>query len=362
MPLIKDRRYVCWCLALALMLPGPLSAAEADDAYARGYAEGLLASRYPDKRIQVLHVEDERVLLAVEGCLSEADRTAIELALLASNRIKGVDWNDFMRCADAAPAPEAKPMAETVVEPLPPYAIFAPLLADPRQPQFSMRYQRYHSSVSEFNAAAVSFGEYFGFASGLWRDASISQVGLQGAVFGLFNLDAPSSDLVNADYWIGIPLSYRHGPWSVLTRLYHQSSHLGDEFLLGHPGVNRINLSYEELEAIGSLDLDSVRLYGGGGYMVHSEPNLRPWHFQGGLEGRKRHAIREFDFVAALDLQSREEQGWGWNRSYQAGFAYMPRGGREIRLMLEHFNGFSPNGQFYQDRLRYTGFGFFFGF
>src|SRR3569623_753759 len=212
-------------------------------------------------------------------------------------------------------------MAETVVEPLPPYAIFAPLLADPRQPQFSVRYPRYHSSGSEFTAAAVSFGEYFGFASGLWRAASISQVGLQGAVFGLFNLDAPASDLGNADYWIGIPLSYRRGPWSVLTRLYHQSSHLGDEFLLGHPGVNRINLSYEELEAIGSLDLDSERLFGGGGYMVHSEPNLRPWDFQVGEEGRNRLAIREFDFVTALELLCREVLGWGWKRSYLAGCA-----------------------------------------
>lgn len=350
------------CLGVALAFPREGIAAE--DAYVHGYADAVLASRYEDKKITVLSVQDGQVLLAVPGCLTEADRASVELSLLAGGQVKSVAWNEFAQCetpavAVAVPAPDA----EAVIEPLPPYQIFAPLLADPRQPQFSMRYQRYDSAVAEFNAAMVSFGEYFGFASGLWRDASISQIGLQGAVFGLFNLDAASFDLVNADYWIGIPLSYRRGSWSVLTRLYHQSSHLGDEFLLGNPGINRINLSYEDLEVLVSLDLNSVRIYGGGGYILHSEPSLKRGHIQGGIEGRKRHLVSDLDLVAAVDLQSRDEHGWWrWSRSFQAGFAFNRLSGREVRLMLEHFNGFSPNGQFYRDRLRYTGLGIYFGF
>lgn len=333
----------------------------ADDSYIHGYVDAVLALRYADKKITVLGVQDGEVLLAAQDCLAEADRAAIGQSLMEGGHVPRITWNEFVAC-ETPPAPPPAAAKPTVIEPLPPYQIFAPLLADPRQPQFSMRYQRYDSSVSKFNAAMVSFGEYFGFASGLWRDASISQVGLQGAVFGLFNLDAPSFDLVNADYWIGIPLSYRRGAWSVLTRLYHQSSHLGDEFLLGHPGINRINLSYEDLEVLLSLDLNSVRLYGGGGYIIHSEPRLKPGHVQGGIEGRKRRLLADFDFLAAVDLQSREEQSWRLNRSYQAGFAFNRTGGREIRLMLEHFDGFSPNGQFYRERLRYTGLGLYFGF
>lgn len=358
------KRTIYGAFALAMAAGAVPQALAAEDAYVQGYTDAVLATRFADKGVRVLHIHEGRVRLMVKDCLSEADRTALELTLLASAAVKGVDWTDFVECEDAAPpaSPPAESAVEAVVEPLPPYAIFAPLLADPRQPQFSMRYQRYDSSVSEFNAGFVSFGEYFGFASGLWPDSSISQIGLQGAVFGLFNLDAPSSDLVNADYWIGIPLSYRTGPWSVLLRLYHQSSHLGDEFLLGNPGINRINLSYEDLEMLLSLDLDSIRLYGGGGYIFHSEPDLKPWHFQGGIEGRKHRIFSGFDLVGAVDMQSREEQGWRWNRSFQAGLAFTPRGGREIRLMLEHFDGFSPNGQFYRDRLRYTGAGVYFAF
>ncbi len=329
--------------------------------YLAGYADAILDSRFAGLRVSVLKVEAEQVLLVTEGCLKEADQRAVEQALLTAGRIKRVAWQDLKSCLPEDDAP-AVPVVQTeaVIEPLPPYDIFGPLLADPRQPQFSMRYQRYHSSTSEFNAAMVSFGEYFGFANSWWGDASVSQIGLQAAVFGLFNLDAPSADLVNADYWIGIPVSYRSGPWSVLARIYHQSSHLGDEFLLGNPGIRRVNLSYEDFEVLASLDLNSIRVYGGGGYILNSEPDLKPWHFQTGLEGRKENLLGSLDGVAAADFQTHEERDWRWNHSYQIGLAFSHRRAREIRIMLEHFHGFSPNGQFYQDRLRYTGLGIYF--
>jgi hypothetical protein len=67
-------------------------------------------------------------------------------------------------------------------------------------------------------------------------------------------MNAPSTDLINTDYVVGIPLSWRSGLFSTRVRLYHQSTHLGDEFVLHNPGVNRVNYSYEEAEAILSLN------------------------------------------------------------------------------------------------------------
>ncbi|MFA7386764.1 MAG: DUF1207 domain-containing protein, partial [Thiohalobacteraceae bacterium] len=247
------------------------------------------------------------------------------------------------------------------VEALPVDELFKPLIADPRQPQFSMKYHRYNARES-FNAASVSFGDYFGFASRALEEYGVSQIGLQGAVFALFNLDAPSFDLVNADYWIGIPISYRRGPWSFLARIYHQSSHLGDEFLLGNPDIERINLSYEDLEVLASYEHKRWRFYGGGGVILHSEPDLDPLHAQVGAEYREPDFFRTFDLVAATDWQAEQEQSWHPNQSYQVGFAFSSREGREVRLMLEHFRGFSPNGQFFDERLRYSGLGLYFDF
>ena len=49
-----------------------------------------------------------------------------------------------------------------------------------------------------------------------------------GDLFAQFNIDSPSSDLINTDYTFGIPATYRYGDNSLRFRIYHQSSHLGD--------------------------------------------------------------------------------------------------------------------------------------
>ncbi len=357
---------VCAGVALVLMSPLPAAAEEAE--YIRGYVEALLDTRFPEAKVSVLTLDAERreTVLTARDCLTAEQRQDIERTLLMSQRVLGVHWQDAGVCNPAAtPAPPAaqapEPVApnEAAVELLPEQELFKPLIADPRQPQFSIRYQYYNTPVETFNAASVSFGDYFGFAARSWGTTGITQLGLQGAVFALFNLDAPSFDLINADYWIGLPVTYRTGHWSFLGRIYHQSSHLGDEFLLGQPGTNRINLSYEDLELLGSYEWAHWRLYGGGGYIVHSEPELEPKHLQLGLELTWPRIFHGLDFLAAADSQASEERDWARSNSYQVGFGFI-RHNRQVRLMLEHFDGFSPNGQFYRERLRYTGLGVYF--
>jgi hypothetical protein len=66
--------------------------------------------------------------------------------------------------------------------------------------------------------------------------------------------------------------------------------------------------------------------------------------------------------VAAADFRASEELDWRRSRSYQAGLEFKTRSPRRVRLMLEHDRGHSPNGQFFRDRIRYTGIGLYFGF
>jgi hypothetical protein len=155
-------------------------------------------------------------------------------------------------------------------------------------------------------------------------------------------------------------VSLRRGPFSYLARIYHQSSHLGDEYLLGNPDVARINLSYEDLEVLASYEYKRWRFYGGGGVIINSEPNLDPLHAQAGLEYRQPSPFSNWQMVGAADLQANQQQDWHGNMSFQFGAAYDGRANREIRFMLEHYRGFSPNGQFYNERLRYTGLGVYF--
>ncbi len=109
---------------------------------------------------------------------------------------------------------------------------------------------------------------------------------MDGALFAQFNMDSPSHDLINADYTVGIPLTFRYEEFSMRVRLYHQSSHLGDEYLLRyHP--KRVNLSYEAFSLLLARDFGRFRLYGGGEYRLDRDPStLSPGMAEWGLEYR----------------------------------------------------------------------------
>ena len=126
--------------------------------------------------------------------------------------------------------------------PLPQSFLFEPLLADPKRPRFFISVIDARVGALETTAAAVAYGGRYGLVRlpGDRYDEGW-QLNLAGAVFAQFDLEAPSMDLINADYTLGLPLTYRDGPGSLRLQVYHQSSHLGDEFLLrNHP--ERVNL------------------------------------------------------------------------------------------------------------------------
>jgi hypothetical protein len=341
--------------------------------YSRGYIDALMDNRFPGLGLRVQAIDAEQVTLSTRICLGPWQKRDIA-SLLKDARNVNVVWAEPEDCSlsksdqdkSAAPDPTAKQITEIEAIPdmyaLPEQVLFAPLIADPRQPRFSLSYQRYKISEQKFSAASVAFGEYFGLAADFLGLPGNSQIGIQGAVFALFNLDTPSSDLINADYWIGIPVTYRKGPWSFLARVYHQSSHLGDEFILNNPGVKRVNLSYEDIVTLISYEWEKFRIYGGGGYIIHSEPDVARKHLQAGIEFVLPHAVQGLDFITALDVQSSQELDWENNYSFQAGFQFKNLDNRRVRLMFEHFDGHSPNGQFFRERLRYNGIGVYFRF
>jgi hypothetical protein len=54
-----------------------------------------------------------------------------------------------------------------------------------------------------------------------------------------------------------------------------------------------------------------------------------------------------------------EENSWSTDVSARAGFEFenLGLGGRKLQLLLEYFNGYSPSGQFYGDKIEYVGLG-----
>jgi len=245
--------------------------------------------------------------------------------------------------------------------------LFRPLLADPKQPQFFVSINRFKSSGVRYTVASVGFGETFGmyrfFGSREWDGLQLS---VEGAIFAQFNLDAPSYDLINADYTIGIPATYRHGDNSLRFRIYHQSSHLGDEFLQSVNPPERVNLSYEAIELIYSREWRGWRVYGGGEYLIHKEPgDLKPMSAHWGIEYRgSKPLVWNGRLVGGVDMKSFEEHNWAIDTSVKVGleFGQPNPGQRRLRLMAEWYKGFDPRGQFYNNKVDYYGMGVSLGF
>lgn len=262
---------------------------------------------------------------------------------------------------------DAKAPKELTVGFLPGDHLFKSLIADPRWPHFALTYQSYLNDPDLGSVAAVSFGESIIFyrdriGKGMW------ELGIQAGVFAFFDLEAPSMDLVNADYVIAAVASYRHGRVSALGRLFHQSSHLGDEYILSNLVKDRLNLSYQAVDLRLSYEFigDVVRLCVGGGNIFDREPaSLKPWSLQTGLELRRPWPSPEARLrpVAAADIQYREENNWKPDVSLRAGIEFQRwLGSRNLQFLVEYFQGHSPNGQFYTENIDYLGLGLHFNF
>jgi hypothetical protein len=245
--------------------------------------------------------------------------------------------------------------------------LFRPLVADPKQPQFFVSVSRFRSLGQRFTKASVGFGETFG----LYRDFSSSerkglQLSVEGALFAQFNLNTASYDLINADYTIGIPVTYRHGDNSIRFRVYHQSSHLGDELLLSANPPERINLSFEAIELIYSREWLGWRVYGGGEFLIHKEPrDLKPMSAHWGIEYRgSKPLLWNGRLLGGVDMKSLEEHDWYVDTSVKAGleFGQPDPGQRRLRLMAEWYKGFDPRGQFYVNKVDSYGIGVSLGF
>lgn len=364
--------------ALLLTAPGVSGAAEADlgageqDAYLRGYLSALL-----EHELGWAHDSyDLRVEHGVATItLPKEDRRRREQVQARLPSVAGLQGVNVVVASGVAAKPKISKARRQVYSflgltpdtiPFPVGDLFLPLIADPKQPQFFASFRWYQTPTDHIHGAAVGFGETFGlYRRAGERPGDGLQVSVSGGLFAQFNLDSPSNDLVNADYVIGIPVTYRHYPWSARLRLYHQSSHLGDEYLLrAHP--TRINLSFESLELLGSYEWRGLRVYGGGEYMLSHDPaDLKPGGLHGGIEFRgRRPLLWGGRLVGGLDLKSWQEHDYSVDSSLKVGleFGATDPGRRRLRIMAEGYHGYAPHGQFYDDRISYTGLGVYLGF
>lgn len=257
---------------------------------------------------------------------------------------------------------------------LPTGDLWCPLLADPKAIRSFVSYQRTVGEGDSLSTiGSVGVGDQFGLArwGGSTRGNGV-QLSISGAVFAQFDIGSESFDLLNADYLVGLPLVIRRDAFAMRLRVYHQSSHLGDEFLLRSDHPERVNLSFEAAEAMVSVD-GPFRIYGGGEFLFHRSPAaLQKFVAHAGAELRRATPLLNLGEtiggvrpVLAVDLKAAQEQDWDPAISARAGLEFERTRGadppsRRWSLMLESYRGPSPYGQFFRQKIQYVGLGMHF--
>lgn len=262
---------------------------------------------------------------------------------------------------------------------------FASPVADPREPRFggalissnvfvdeSSPIERPPYTVPEFDGREIQGTAYVGGTFPLWRNAGWRDgamggvvVGVQVGAFGRFRVERKQRDLVADDWVVGLPIEVRRGVWSVRLRPHHSSGHLGDE-MMRNAGMQRSPFSYEAVDLLLAWGGPStVRVYGGGGYVIHSDaetdPRLQLFGFRD--RGRVQAGVDltrfpwrggRVGYQAGLDWQRAERADWTDQLSVLGGVAV--RGARYtacLRLWL--YDGPSPLGQFFATEERFWG-------
>ncbi len=155
-------------------------------------------------------------------------------------------------------------------------------------------------------------------------------------------------DLVGVDFRAGAVLTSRSGPWETKFAFYHLCSHLGDQYLLENPGVERVNFSRDALVlGLAYRPIPDVRFYGEVGWAFYCWGDTEPWEFQFGIEysPARPTGLAGAPFFA-INAHLRQEVNFGGALTVQTGWQWRGPSGHLFRTGLEYFNGKSEQYQF----------------
>lgn len=355
----------------------PEGVEKASDSYFEGYIQALVDMHYAEYQVTVI-VKNHKVWLANMPSNKMLSNSIASF-------VRDVPGVEEVHVLNGVP-PEDEELREKYVE-RPKISgiwfpqmteLFLPLIADPRAATYSIGW-RSGDRVIGVKTIGVSLGDDFPIYR--WLDVVWGgdiQIGIDAGIWSVFNMDPHPNiangwgELVNTDFYVGIPLTFAAGPWSFRFRVYHISSHLGDEYMVDHPDVVRLNPSIEAVDFFTSYQAsEAIRVFFGPGVYVHSDPTFKwkPIYVEYGTEARflgskfLKQRLYGTCFIA-LFWRNLEQLDYNFDGTYRLGYEWskLQGIGRKFRLYIGYHHGYSLEGQFQNDRTHYFEYNMNYGF
>lgn len=218
--------------------------------------------------------------------------------------------------------------------------------------------RRGESDFGRETEAEVGLGENFPVLA-LRRGPRPITLGFGTQVYGRFSLGDRKSALISNDWVVGLNTTAALGAWTVTGEIYHESSHLGDEYG-DRFGPSRLDWTREVASAWVSYGAGPVRVTGNLSYVLIDELDLdRPGAaLAADFEGRPIGSLLggRVRPVGGVFFEGAAATSWRISTSAKLGVAVgAPWGGREIGIALIAHDGLSTQRQFYRRESRYVG-------
>lgn len=152
---------------------------------------------------------------------------------------------------------------------------FPTMLAQPHIIGYSAGY-RSHDRVFKTECLPISIGDQFSIYQ--FKTVSYGHLfaGIEACVWAIFEARSKSLSLINTDYFVALPLTYINKRFSAKLRFFHESSHLGDEYLLENRTIVRLNPSKEAVDFSVAYDLiDRLTVFLGYSYVLRSDDSFK---------------------------------------------------------------------------------------
>ncbi|MBA3236735.1 MAG: DUF1207 domain-containing protein [Parachlamydiaceae bacterium] len=245
---------------------------------------------------------------------------------------------------------------------------FPTMLAQTHILGYSIGYRSYDKIFK--STIPVSIGDQFSLYQFKINSSAYLYFGIEACVWAIFEAKYQSLSLINADYYVALPLTYINDKFSARLRLFHESSHLGDEFLLETPKIIRVNPSLEGLDLSVAYEfMDKSVCFIGYSRVVRSDdsfkvkPNSVYYGFNYFLNFAKIQTfhVQATPYLAAYVI-NRQNNHWDFDCSFAIGYQWNKCYGRKLRIYLFGHDGYSAEGQFARKKSKYVSINLLYGY